>query len=563
MTKKQSELEVQKNLGEWLEAARMNPTPDANLTSWKLRSMQDELDYLRNCVKFLTPVLETLMGTVTDILQTSGKPDNSVLINSHTKWLQDNLELAMDALSYVYDRGLGGPWRRRDINSACEGDGEDGGAACREGEAVRQLLELQRSLKIAAQVGTDTSTVYAIAPEMLMHIFDEGTWKNSWFEGDYETADKLIRQHGGAVFHPLGVSEVLMPNTPGEGYLYPYHTEDFKTEFFTKSRVAARWVSRTASGTEPIVEAFKRLVPWLQKAYPSVEFTFKATDLFGYALTTSLNEYPRFLYLTREDDGWRFSLDYAERITFPLGAAVTAAKLKSILVRWLSKHPELVTKHLEKTTQPITGVRSAEAAYDGGGTVMVKVTLILATAEHLDEKLVKQWLQENWNQIRSKMSRINQPKKPSYSDELERQMEYEDDPGAFDDNDDVHDDGMSRLDPQHMSFNDVKWDSFNQWAGGKQLEALGYATKGGSRFAAQTEDDPDFVSFGNVARRQIGEQAQYASRYVGGRHGSPDLGKGLRFKGDPRDYHFLLIHKDDVEEFVRRVLEYLKASGQR
>jgi hypothetical protein len=37
----------------------------------------------------------------------------------------------------------------------------------------------------------------------------------------------------------------------------------------------------------------------------------------------------------------------------------------------------------------------------------------------------------------------------------------------------------------------------------------------------------------------------------------------LRFKGDPRDYHFLLIHKDDVEEFVRRVLEYLKASGQR
>ena len=61
-----------------------------------------------------------------------------------------------------------------------------------------------------------------------------------------------------------------------------------------------------------------------------------------------------------------------------------------------------------------------------------------------------------------------------------------------------------------------------------------------------------WVRFGTVARERCGEQAQYASRAIDGRGGYPHLGAGLRFRGDPLDYHFVLIHEDDVEEFVRR-----------
>lgn len=69
--------------------------------------------------------------------------------------------------------------------------------------------------------------------------------------------------------------------------------------------------------------------------------------------------------------------------------------------------------------------------------------------------------------------------------------------------------------------------------------------------------DPNYVNFGEVARGQIHEQCQYASRYVDGRHGFPKLNEGLRILGNPKDYHALTIHADDVPEFVRRVKEHL------
>lgn len=61
-----------------------------------------------------------------------------------------------------------------------------------------------------------------------------------------------------------------------------------------------------------------------------------------------------------------------------------------------------------------------------------------------------------------------------------------------------------------------------------------------------------WVRFGDVARDRCGEQAQYASRTIDGRDGYPHLGAGLRFRGRVEDYHRVLIHADDVEEFVRR-----------
>ena len=65
----------------------------------------------------------------------------------------------------------------------------------------------------------------------------------------------------------------------------------------------------------------------------------------------------------------------------------------------------------------------------------------------------------------------------------------------------------------------------------------------------------DYVEFNGD--RALG-QNQYASRYVDGRLDYPNLGEGLRWKvvGDTSNYHFIKIHKDDYEEFHRRVREY-------
>lgn len=65
-------------------------------------------------------------------------------------------------------------------------------------------------------------------------------------------------------------------------------------------------------------------------------------------------------------------------------------------------------------------------------------------------------------------------------------------------------------------------------------------------------DSDGYVDFGDVGRGELGLQSQYSSRYISGLD-RPKLAEGLKVKGNPDDYHFLKIHKDDVDEFVRRV----------
>lgn len=79
-----------------------------------------------------------------------------------------------------------------------------------------------------------------------------------------------------------------------------------------------------------------------------------------------------------------------------------------------------------------------------------------------------------------------------------------------------------------------------------------------------------FVKFGDISRKRLGTQCQYGCRYTGidakgnpneslwEERGYPNLGKGLRFKGNTDNYHSLEIHEDDVEEFVRRYKEHRK-----
>lgn len=69
----------------------------------------------------------------------------------------------------------------------------------------------------------------------------------------------------------------------------------------------------------------------------------------------------------------------------------------------------------------------------------------------------------------------------------------------------------------------------------------------------------NFVDFGDVSRKELKMQCQYAARYIDGKiPGWENLGEGLRFtgfdsNGNINNYHAMKIHRDDVNEFVRRV----------
>ncbi len=70
-------------------------------------------------------------------------------------------------------------------------------------------------------------------------------------------------------------------------------------------------------------------------------------------------------------------------------------------------------------------------------------------------------------------------------------------------------------------------------------------------------ENGEYVSFGDVARRRLGVQAQYAREYLT----NPELAEGVRWKGKIEDYHGLKIHKDDVESFVERAIAWRRANG--
>ncbi len=67
------------------------------------------------------------------------------------------------------------------------------------------------------------------------------------------------------------------------------------------------------------------------------------------------------------------------------------------------------------------------------------------------------------------------------------------------------------------------------------------------------EDKDGYVNFGDVSREFI-STCQQGIKYTGGWEwdGYPNLGEGLRIKGNREDYHSVKIHKDDIDEFIRR-----------
>jgi hypothetical protein len=70
-------------------------------------------------------------------------------------------------------------------------------------------------------------------------------------------------------------------------------------------------------------------------------------------------------------------------------------------------------------------------------------------------------------------------------------------------------------------------------------------------------DQKGYVVFGEISTGLLREQCQHGSKYITGLSGYPKLAEGLRVKNPfPGDYHAIMIHHDDVEEFVARVVAY-------
>jgi hypothetical protein len=65
-----------------------------------------------------------------------------------------------------------------------------------------------------------------------------------------------------------------------------------------------------------------------------------------------------------------------------------------------------------------------------------------------------------------------------------------------------------------------------------------------------------YERFEEVILRELNEEGQYVSRFTDGSLGCPNLGEGIRFIGSSAQWDRLLIHRDDIEEFVGRYREY-------
>lgn len=121
--------------------------------------------------------------------------------------------------------------------------------------------------KKAAEVGTDTGTIYAISPEMLHRVVSRSVWREAadevWSEGVpadfgamWERMSREIREHGGAVLEPGGdgswdvtIPEAV-PHLRERGLLPPYGTPAFGRE-----------------AKAPKFRTYEEATAWLEKKY--------------------------------------------------------------------------------------------------------------------------------------------------------------------------------------------------------------------------------------------------------------------------------------------------------
>ena len=86
------------------------------------------------------------------------------------------------------------------------------------------------------------------------------------------------------------------------------------------------------------------------------------------------------------------------------------------------------------------------------------------------------------------------------------------------------------------------------------------------KYLGKYEVDKDgFVKLSDIARGLLGRQTQYISRLIDGTDPEyPNLGESFKFSNVFREgkgtgnYYDYKIHKDDVQELVKRIKEYYK-----
>lgn len=82
----------------------------------------------------------------------------------------------------------------------------------------------------------------------------------------------------------------------------------------------------------------------------------------------------------------------------------------------------------------------------------------------------------------------------------------------------------------------------------------------GDYASAESLLEKRYVSIREASDR-LNEQNQYTARYLEGTDNFPDLGRNIRYGGDPADYHNVKIHEDDVATFVARILVHKDRSS--
>jgi len=153
---------------------------------------------------------------------------------------------------------------------------------------IKSVIEVKVKAagKTAALVGTDVAEIYAISPEQLSTLIEGGRWAEEWPEDPF-AADKLIRQHGGAVFHTGadGKFDVKIPDREGSlpivaefGYMEPYGTKGYDEAI----KKVAKFEWQTGDGSEtwigfripaPLCNEFPDLGPE-DKSPPHITFLY-------------------------------------------------------------------------------------------------------------------------------------------------------------------------------------------------------------------------------------------------------------------------------------------------
>lgn len=210
----------------------------------------------------------------------------------------------------------------------------------------------------AAEVGTDSGSIYAIDPAQLKAVIDEG-WVDEWDKNPGSLkVDKIIRQHGGAVFNTGGdgIWDVKIPTNEGEmpiasehGLMAPYGT--------IPKQVVARLVHASVAkvANTSLLGSLLACLRAAHQAHWTAHWTTEGDTFFGdHMLFDNL-----YGAIHNEIDGM------AEKMVAMYGAASVTLpdqmlEMAQYIAKWMSMHPtNLVNRSLAAEADIQTAIETA------------------------------------------------------------------------------------------------------------------------------------------------------------------------------------------------------------